>query len=707
MRWFLIFCVYKMFFYFKSLKIKILLFFIVFFVFNLCQLLSQEINQNANQTTNQKDSLLNIAVKDTNYINKPILEQGFEPFLEFNSRNSNTTPLTDRFDTQVELNDDLTPSNLYDLPAIDVKTANKIYELVNDSLITEMNKFIDSLDYYNSINQNQYVVIDKIIEEKITDKVLNKKRTSNKSKFIYRIRNQSRFSDISGIENGKFQGDDLDLFQRMMYRDENFFAVIQSKKAVGELNINEFMSGSLSFKNDNMKIIIGDFMPTIGYGSVFWSSFAATKGTDIISPILRLSKGIEPNTSVINLNIFRGISLETNYDINENTNLKLRTFYANNFRTTNLNDSNEVTSISIVPQFRTESEITKRDNLNEKNYTFNLELTNSKNIYGILYTKFKYNKELNPTSDNYFDRNDTEFASFYTMNTIDNFTFGTEFVSDKELNLSLKLSTQTNWDNLIWTNNLRISSPKIKSMYGYSFGEFNNITNQFSIYNAFEYKGFEKFRFYHYSEFYRSINQINSLPSYQSGLDLFLETEYLLDKNNKLINRLKYENKRDADNSEDFNQRVMFLKSRYEFRLELHSILTKTAKLRVRYEQNFITYSKLFNNENGSLVYIELQKQLFEGLKLNARYTIFNTDSFNSAIWQYEYAVPGYTTTTSLFDKGSRFLTSLEYDYSQSLTLFLRYSSTLFNNKEILGSGNLQINDNNNNRIIFQIDLKI
>ncbi len=632
----------------------------------------------------------------------PIVEQGFEPFLEFNSRSSNTTPLTDKFDIKFDLNDELNYQNLYELPAIDVKTANKIYELINDSLITEMNIFIDSLDYYNSINYNQHTIIDKII----LDKIKQKKSKIIKNKFIYRIRNQSRFNDISGIENDKFIGDELDLFQRMMFRNDDFYAIIQSKKAVGELNVNEFMSGSISYKNDNFKIVLGDFMPTIGYGSVFWSSFAATKGSDIISPVMRLSKGIEPNTSVVNFNIFRGISIETNFDISSQTNLKIRSFYANNSRTTNINDIGEVTSIGIVPQFRTESEISKRGNLNEKNYTLNAEISQEKDIYGILFTNFDYDKILNPESDRFFDNQNTKLFSFYSLNNIDNFSFGTELVSDTKMNMSMKLATQTNWEKLIWTNNLRISSPNIKSMYGYNFGEINNITNQFSFYNAFEYKGFENFRFYQYFEFYNTPSKINSLPSYQNGLDLFIETEYILDSKNKFINRLKYENKREASTSEDFNQRVMFDRSRYEFRIEYHTVINETSKFRIRLEQNYINYSKLFESESGTLVYLELHKELMENLKFSSRYTIFNTNSFNSAIWQYEYAVPGYTTTTPLYDKGSRFLTCLEYEYNNSITLFLRYSSTLFNEKETIGSGNLQLNENNNSRLIFQLDLK-
>jgi hypothetical protein len=197
------------------------------------------------------------------------------------------------------------------------------------------------------------------------------------------------------------------------------------------------------------------------------------------------------------------------------------------------------------------------------------------------------------------------------------------------------------------------------------------------------------------------------LTSIQKGFDIFLETEYIIAANTKLINILKYENKNEAANIAGFNQRVSLNKSRYEFRLELQSIIDKKTRLKVRYETNFINFSEYFANENGNLAYIELQYQLTSDLKLFGRYSIFNTQSFNSAIWQYEYAMAGYTTTTPLYGKGSRYFITGVYEINKNISVNLRYSNTLFNFRESIGSGNLELNDNNDARLLMQIDLKI
>jgi hypothetical protein len=212
------------------------------------------------------------------------------------------------------------------------------------------------------------------------------KKEKYSPKLIYRIRNQSRFSGIAGVEEDKFSGDELDLYQRIIYKDENLYSIFQTKKSVGEININEFISGSIAYNTNNIKIILGDFVPTAGFGSVFWSAFAPTKGSDVISPTIRLSKGIEPNKSTINFNVFRGIYGEYTLnnlfsDNNANTKiedinndiLKIRYWSANNSKSATINENNEVTSIAIIPKFRTEREIAKKDNLNEKNQTINLE----------------------------------------------------------------------------------------------------------------------------------------------------------------------------------------------------------------------------------------------------------------------------------------------------------------------------------------------
>lgn len=661
----------------------------------------------------ENKSTLNLEIKD------PIIDNGFEPFLEFNTRSSNTTPMTDDFDTDIEFDTQKSIVNLYELPAIDVKSASIMINMLSDSVFNELDIFLDSLNNLYEINQNQNTIITDLMGSKIKSKKLSNKINTSKvnPKLIYRIRNQSRFGEIRGIEEDNFTGDDIDLFQRLIYKEENLYGIIQTKKAVGESNINEFMSGSLGYNDGITKIIVGDFVPSVGFGSVFWTAFAPTKGSDVISPTMRLTKGIEPNKSTINFNIFRGVYGEYNFDLTDyddkfklapqvNSKLKLRLWYANNDKTATINENNEVTGISITPKFRTDREISKRDNLNEKNQTINLEYQSSKNIFGLIYTQFQYDKTINPNSNFIFDSNNVRLLSYYSLINFDNFAISNEIVIDPKMNYSVKLSTQNNLGKLIWSNQFRYSNPDIRSMYGYNFGELGEIPNQISFYNAFEYKFDKKLRFYQYSEIYNSIDKYSNLTSIQKGIDLFLETEYLIANNTKLINRLKYENKMQAANLSGFNQRVSYDRSRYEMRLELQTLLDKDTRIKVRYESNYLTFSDYFSNESGNLAYLELQHNLLDDFKFFIRYSVFNTNSFNSAIWQYEYAMAGYTTTTALYGKGSRFFITALYDLNQNISINLRYSSTLFNFMESIGSGNLEINDNNDSKLLLQFDIK-
>lgn len=697
----------------------------ILILFSIINIIENQVSFSQNSSTKDtiqvnKDSLI-IENKSTIKIEiqDPIIDNGFEPFLEFNTRSSNTTPMTDDFDTDIEFDTQKNIVNLYELPAIDVKSASLMINMLSDSIFSELDIFLDSLNNLYEINQNQNVIISDVLNSKVKSNKISNKTNNEKfnPKLIYRVRNQSRFGDIRGIEEDKFAGNDLDLFQRMIYKDDSFYGIIQTKKSVGEANVNEFMSGSLAYNDGKVKLIVGDFVPSVGFGSVFWTAFAPTKGSDVISPTMRLSKGIEPNKSTINFNIFRGIYGEYNFDLTpsssnsisrllDKSNLKLRLWYANNDKSATINENNEVTGIAISPKFRTETEIAKRNNLSEKNHTINLEYQTDKNVYGLLYTSFQYDKTINPNSDFIFDTNNVRLLSYYNLINFDNFAFANEIVIDPQMNYSIKLSTQNNLGKLIWSNQFRYSNPNIRSMYGYNFGELGEIPNQMSFYNAFEYKYDKKLRFYQYSEIYNSIDKYSNLTSIQKGIDIFLETEYLIANNTKLINRLKYENKIEAANLTGFNQRVSYDRSRYELRLELQTLLDKETRLRVRYESNYITFSDYFRSESGNLAYIELQHNLIDDFKIFARYSVFNTDSFNSAIWQYEYAMVGYTTTTSLYGKGSRFFITGVYDINSHITMNLRYSSTLFNFRENIGTGSLEINDNNDSKLLLQFDIK-
>lgn len=748
----------------KIMRLNLLCFLKVFLILSVLNINLLYSKENSNNDT------LNI-ISNTNSINldttsiAPLFDTQFEPFLEFNTRRSNLTPIADEiieFENEMYIQNSNSnfrdnskniskniSSNLFDLPAIDIFTANKLQQFINDNLFENINIFIDSIESNLNLNSGQKQIIFNKIEN-----LKNRNNLTNKdTKLNFIIRNQTRFGQISGIEEGKFAGNELDIFQRLNLKqrisdNQSLNLMLQTKKDLGEENINEFNSYSIKYINshsnflsnsnfNNLKIIVGDFVPKVGFGSVFWTSFAATKGSEVISPTLSFSRTTDQNTSTIDFNKFRGVLGEYTIDLSNNitnniannsTNnssnskevLKLLFWYADNNKASTINELNEVTSIAISPSFRTANEISKKNNLNERNITANIEYSitnnnndnNYNNIFGVLVTNFNYDKALNPTSSIYFKTSNTNsnnsinLYSLYNLYTKDKFSFGTEIAIDDNINYTTKISTQYYDKEFVFSNQLRVSSPEFRSMYGYNFGEIGNLGNQISYYNGIEYKGFKNIKFYNYFEYYSTINKINSLPNKQIGLDVFLETEYKFSKDLKLINRLKYEQKKEAANIVNYNQRVIFDRTKFDFRLELHHNIDNNNRLRLRYEKTFVNFAEHLNNETGDLAFLEYHGHIFEDLKFNSRITYFDTPSFNSAIWQYEYAMPGYTTTNAMFGKGYRLIFGIEYPIFDVLDLNLRYSSTFKNNVDKLGSGNLEILGNNDSRLIFQLNYK-
>ena len=92
-------------------------------------------------------------------------------------------------------------------------------------------------------------------------------------------------------------------------------------------------------------------------------------------------------------------------------------------------------------------------------------------------------------------------------------------------------------------------------------------------------------------------------------------------------------------------------------------------------------------------------------LKIGARATLFQTDSYNSSVWQFEYAMPGFMSTTALYGAGSRFYIYSNIHIMNEISLIARYSITSKNQTKSISTGYNEILDNSNQVLSFQLDV--
>jgi hypothetical protein len=131
------------------------------------------------------------------------------------------------------------------------------------------------------------------------------------------------------------------------------------------------------------------------------------------------------------------------------------------------------------------------------------------------------------------------------------------------------------------------------------------------------------------------------------------------------------------------------------------------VKLKSRVE--FIDY-KLDNNktESGYLIYQDFTySKMGKPLSITLRYALFQTDSYNARIYAYENDMPGSYSIPAYYYRGSRFYIMLDYNITRKIELWVRYSQTFYDNKNVISQGALtEINGNTKSEIKTQVTFK-
>jgi hypothetical protein len=122
----------------------------------------------------------------------------------------------------------------------------------------------------------------------------------------------------------------------------------------------------------------------------------------------------------------------------------------------------------------------------------------------------------------------------------------------------------------------------------------------------------------------------------------------------------------------------------------------------------FINYRVGNNyNKNGFLIYQDISYQLIDlPIRISTRYAIFDTDTYDERLYAYESDVLYAFSIPAYYYKGSRFYLMLKYDVSKNIDLWLRYATTYYNGKNIIGSGLDEIQGSSKSEIKAQVMVK-
>ncbi|PKL79014.1 MAG: hypothetical protein CVV25_09540 [Ignavibacteriae bacterium HGW-Ignavibacteriae-4] len=554
--------------------------------------------------------------------------------------------------------------------------------------------------------------INNIVTDEIIKFVLRECLTTSNTKEkdfnnSYTVRYRSNLEPTKGFVNDKYMGSELNLYQKLRTKYQDFELSTVVDKDDGELSITDFYSLSLKYEKEDYKLIVGDYNLSYGLGNLYDQSFLSLKNSDFVNTSSEFGHGAEMNRSTIDYNFFRGGYLEKTFHLNSSSNLRVASLYADTKRSATVDTARDiVSSVYKAGYFRTETEIKKKNQLDELLLGLNVEYETEKFSIGALSTHLGYNKFIESSS----------FSSFYGQSGFLNTIYGRigrndeilkfEICTDVNSNISLRTNYLLEiYENLIFLTDIRYTEPNYRAPYAMNFGEQSFMANEKGILTGISYN-YDNMRIALFSDFYNSELKTFTTTKPIRGIEYYLDL-VLDNKSTKYNIRIDYERKSDTFKSDTMNTKFTIPNTKLNTRFEVNSNLGKYFVFRGRAELSF-KINDFQEVQGGNLILLELKKK---GSKLDLQYGLsfitFNTTDFETVIYTYLYQVPGFAYVYPFYQSGNNINAFVKYKLIDEISLWFRINHLFKNSNGKIGSGNEEIVGNERTQLIFQMQYLI
>ena len=142
------------------------------------------------------------------------------------------------------------------------------------------------------------------------------------------------------------------------------------------------------------------------------------------------------------------------------------------------------------------------------------------------------------------------------------------------------------------------------------------------------------------------------------------------------------------------------------YRFTITHTLSQAIKVRNRVE--WIHVKSPTEIQEGYIIYQDVvYKHPRNSFSATVRYALFQTDGYDSRLYEYENDVLGSNSIPSFYDRGSRFYILFNYSLTKHIELWLRYAQTFYDNKDVISEGTLmEIQGNTKSEIKAQLQVK-
>lgn len=646
-----------------------------------------------------------------------------ELLLESSPEDSEDSKLLDYLESLKEYSFDLNTVSREDLesiPLINSIVAKNIIEYRNKNGLFKSKRELKNIE---GINDGLYDLIKVYLVVKKShagytededEKLYNENRRENPQllkdlELSYRTRFQQDLQTKEGFLNGQYPGSKAKIYNRLNFIYNKSKYILEggftTEKDAGEKNLADFSSGYLQFRSSKFlrTLIIGDYSLTFGQGLGMWSGTGFSKGSSTVDPVKKRGYGLNRYSSVNESQFFRGAAADFYYK-----NFDFILFYSNNYFDASIDSTlDEVSSFYFDGYHRTISEQNRKNSAKEKFFGSRVLFAKNNLKLGAAFWTSKFSKPVGADSSKQlytFTGDKANMLSVdydYIYNNINIYGEFARSQSGTVAGLGALHFSLSKFAGLVFM--YRSYPEDFLPVHSFGFGEKNgNTQNESGLYTGLSvvpFKGLEINTYFDQFKFpYRSYSD----PTATSGNDFLANVNWDIDKDLSLHIRYKNENKEGTTTVKDeFGRYVKKIENRNQmnFRAGFDYDFSDRFRIRSRYDYVFVKYGLFGGNNKGGLFFTDLKFIPVKGVTISTRFLFFETDSYDSRLYEYEEDIKGVMSNLGLYGKGRRWYVVIKLRPLSYIEISGKYAETYMDGAKSIGTGNDLIQGDINNKL--------
>ncbi|RNC86080.1 MAG: helix-hairpin-helix domain-containing protein [Balneola sp.] len=539
------------------------------------------------------------------------------------------------------------------------------------------------------------------------------------NQFEYISRYQQNIQDQEGFLRedslGGYTGNAVKYYQRLRMRSDHLSLNLTQEKDAGET-----LSGPTDFdfnswhielrENGNLKnLVVGDYSLSFGQGLVLWTGGAFGKGREVTGTVNKNERGLRAYGSAQETDFFRGIAATYG------NRLQVTGFYSSRPRTASVINGDTTNFPSSSGFHRTLSEIERRNNIDQETFGGRVTFDSPLGYLGVTGYQTTFNSyiEAGSSLSDLFDfegKSNSVFGVDYRGLVGNSFLFAEAARSENGglgLVSGLEAPIGLNTDIAILYRNYQ---KDFQSFLGDGFGESSgDPNNENGIYLGIAHGLSNRFTISGYIDQYsfNAPRSGNTQPT--QGYDVLGLIEGSLSRNLNVYVLIRNEVKDDEFLMTDQEGREVITlgnEKRASIRIQTEYQINRQVRLRTRGE--FVRFQGAGEDwESGILIYQDLRILPSRKLQIDARITLFDTDSFDTRLYQFENDLLYVLSNTALSDRGQRMYMVLKYEATEWIDIWAKYSITIIEDAQTLSSGLGEIQGNKRSFIGLQARIQI